>query len=149
MSNNLSQAEADETKYWLGFNLVSGIGPARFRMLHDYFGSARDAWQANEAQLLQIGLDRSSIRNLMETRQSTDLDAELNKTISAGSTLLTWLSPDYPLYLKEIPKPPPLLYLKGEIRRSDQWAVAVVGTRRVTPYGRQVTRDLVVRAGSK
>lgn len=143
MSKNLSQAEADETKYWLGFNLVSGIGPAKFRMLHDYFGSARAAWQANEAQLVQIGLDRSSIRNLIEARQSTDLDAELDKTASAGSTLLTWLSPEYPLYLKEIPKPPPLLYLKGEIRRSDQWAVAVVGTRRVTPYGRQVTRDLV------
>jgi len=143
MFDNMSQEVTDETKYWLGFNLVSGIGPAKFRMLHDYFGSARGAWHANEAQLKRIGIDRSSIRNLIEAKQSTDLDAELAKTKAAGLDILTWQSPEYPLYLKEIPNPPPLLYLKGEIKRSDQWAVAVVGTRRMTPYGRQVTRDLV------
>jgi len=120
MFDNMSQEVADETKYWLGFNLVRGIGPAKFRMLHEYFGSARGAWHANEAQLKQIGIDRASTRNLIEARQSTDLDAELAKTNAAGIAILTWQSPEYPLYLKEISKPPPLLYLKGEIKRSDQ-----------------------------
>jgi DNA processing protein len=62
---------------------------------------------------------------------------------AAGITLLTWDTPAYPTYLREIPNPPPVLYVQGEILPSDQWAVAVVGTRRLTTYGRQMTQDLV------
>ncbi len=132
-----------QTKYWLGFNLVKGIGPAKLQAMLDYFGSAAAAWQATPEQLRKIGLDGRAIRTFMEARQTLDLDAALAQVTAAGITLLTWDAPDYPAYLREIPNPPPLLYVQGELRESDQWAVAVVGTRRLTSYGRQVTRDLV------
>jgi DNA processing protein len=56
---------------------------------------------------------------------------------------MAWDSPNYPRYLREVPNPPPLLYGRGELLESDQWAVAVVGTRRLTAYGKQVARELV------
>jgi DNA processing protein len=48
----------------------------------------------------------------------------------------------YPQRLKEIDQPPPVLYLRGELSTEDDWAVAIVGSRRVTPYGRQVTEEI-------
>jgi DNA processing protein len=59
-----------------------------------------------------------------------------------GIYVLTWLDESYPERLKEIEQPPPVLYLRGELIPEDSWAVAIVGTRRVTPYGRQVTEEV-------
>lgn len=132
-----------EEKYWLGFNLVNGVGPAKVQALLDHFGSLAAAWQATELQLAHIGFDRRTIQNLQETRTAVDLDRAWEQVQTADIHLLTWESPDYPPYLKEIPAPPPLLYVQGELREADRWAVAVVGTRRLTSYGRQVTQDLV------
>ncbi|MCI0394358.1 MAG: DNA-processing protein DprA [Chloroflexi bacterium] len=132
-----------DLKYWLGFNLVKGIGPAKLQALLDYFGSLRHAWQATEWQLQQIGIDQRAIQAFLAARSTVDLDAELARTEKAGIHLLTWEMPEYPRYLREIPNSPPVLYLNGQLSEVDQWAVAVVGTRRLTSYGRQVTHDLV------
>lgn len=132
-----------DLKYWLGFNLVKGIGPAKLQAMLDYFGSVTAAWEASPEQLRKIGLDSRAIENFLDARQSLDLASELARVQAAGIHLLTWQSENYPAYLREIPNPPPLLYVRGDLKESDQWAVAVVGTRRLTAYGRQITRELV------
>lgn len=111
-----------DLKYWLGFNLVKGIGPAKVQALLDSFGSLAAAWQATEHQLLHIGLDKRAIHTFQQTRAELDLDAALTQVQAAGITLLTWDSPDYPAYLREVPGSPPLLYVQGELRDTDQWA---------------------------
>jgi DNA processing protein len=130
-------------KYWLGFNLVKGIGPAKIEALLSYFGDVEAAWHATDSQLQKLGLDERSRSNLREARQSFDLDHELAKVHEKHITLLTWDSKDYPSYLREVDAPPPLLYVVGSLEDIDRWAVAVVGTRRVTAYGRQITQELV------
>ena len=132
-----------DMKYWLGFNLVKGIGPAKVQALLDYYGSLANAWQANEFELQKIGLDKRTITTFLKTRQEIDLDVELARLERANISLLTWETEKYPSYLREIPNPPPLIYYQGEILEQDRWAVSVVGTRRLTAYGRQVTKDLV------
>lgn len=132
-----------DRKYWLGFNLVKGIGPAKVQALLGYFGNLARAWQATELELAKIGFDRRAINSLIEARKTLDLDTCLAQVDAANVTLLTWDTPEYPAYLREVANPPPLLYMHGDLREVDRWAVAVVGTRRLTAYGRQVTRDLV------
>ena len=132
-----------DLKYWLGFNLIKGIGPAKVQALLDYYGSLANAWQANEFELVKIGFDKRALNTFLKTRQEVDLDAALAQVQQANVSLMTWEMESYPSYLREIPNPPPLLYYQGDILEQDQWAVAVVGTRRLTAYGRQVTRDLV------
>jgi DNA processing protein len=132
-----------DLKYWLGFNLVKGIGPAKVQALLDHFGGLAEAWQAHVHELQQVGLDGRSIESLLEARKRLDLDRELALTATAGVKLLTWDQPGYPRYLREIPNSPPLIYFQGDLREGDQWAVALVGTRRLSPYGRQVTQRLV------
>ena len=131
-----------DLRYWIGFNKVRGIGPVRLRALLDRFGSPERAWQAPADALRGAGLDRRSLKNLLAARTSLDLDEELARVSRAGARVLTWESPDYPRLLHEIHDPPPVLYVKGELTQDDEWAVAVVGTRRATSYGREVTQQL-------
>jgi DNA processing protein len=128
--------------YWVGFNMVRGIGPTRLRALLDHFGDIQRAWHAPESELRQVGLDRRSTSNLLAARARLDLEGELARVIAAGAHVVTWESAEYPRLLREIPDAPPLLYVKGTLV-SDEWPLAVVGTRRVSAYGRQVTRKLV------
>ncbi len=72
-----------------------------------------------------------------------DLDRELRRVAAVGAHILTWEDEAYPRLLAEIPDPPPILYIRGELKPEDAWAVAVVGTRRASTYGREVTRRLV------
>ncbi|MFQ5593522.1 MAG: DNA-processing protein DprA [Anaerolineae bacterium] len=132
----------EDLKYWVGFNMVPGIGPKRFESLLKYFGSAGDAWQAHAGDLQAAGLDRRSLESLLTTRAKLDLEAEVARNAEAGVAILTWDDPDYPPLLKQIYDPPFVLYFRGELLPADEWAIAVVGTRRASAYGREATRRL-------
>jgi DNA processing protein len=132
-----------EDKYWLGFNLVKGVGPAKVQALLNNFGDLRSAWHAREVELRKIGFDRRAIDSFFATRAELDLDLCLADVQAIGVSLLTWNSEAYPSYLREIDGAPPLIYVHGSLEEIDRWAVAVVGTRRLTSYGRQVTQELV------
>jgi len=131
-----------ERKYWVGFNIVPGIGPAKVRALLDHFGDLETAWHAEARDLQAAGLDRRALENLLNVRATLDLDAEMEKIAQAGAQVLTWDDPEYPPLLRKTYSPPPVLYVKGELRPEDEWAVAVVGTRRATVYGKEVTRKI-------
>jgi len=75
-------------------------------------------------------------------RNQVDLEKVMERITSGGIRVMTWEDSDYPRRLKEIDQSPPVLYIKGAINVEDDWAVAVVGTRRVTPYGRQVANEI-------
>jgi DNA processing protein len=137
--------------YWIGFNRVRGIGPARLRALLDAFGSIEAAWLAPADALRGAGLDRRSLANLVQARSEIDLDAEVRRTVSAGVDVLTWDDPRYPERLMAINDPPPVLYIRGELLPSDDWAVAMVGTRHASSYGKEAARVIatdLARAGT-
>lgn len=130
-------------KYWLGFNIIKGIGPVRLRALRQYFGDLEIAWHASDSELIAAGLDRRTLSNVIQARQTVDLDKLIQKIDRLGASVLTLDDPDYPALLRELPDAPAVLYIKGSLSADDQWAVAFVGTRRSTVYGRDVTCDLV------
>lgn len=128
--------------YWVGFNKVLGIGPVRLRALLDCFGDIEKAWVTPAAELHRAGLDRRTTENLLAARRSLDLDHELARIRRAGVQVLTWESPDYPARLRHIPDAPPVLYVLGELLPEDDWAVALVGTRSASVYGKEAARRL-------
>lgn len=132
----------DDRKYWVGFNMVQGVGPARVRALLDYFGSLAEAWRAPASELREAGLDRRSLENVLAARKRLDLDREMARLKKAGVQVMTWEDPDYPRRLRQIYNPPPVLYVLGSLLPQDEWAVAVVGTRRPTDYGKEAARVL-------
>ncbi len=132
----------DFRRYWVGFNLVKGIGAVRLRLLLDAFGDLETAWHASRDALQAAGLTQKLAASLIQFRASVDLNNIWEDIYSQGVQVLTWEDDDYPSRLRELDTAPPVLYMRGDLMPEDEWAVAIVGTRRVTAYGRQVTEDI-------
>ncbi len=131
-----------DPRYWLGFHLTKGIGPARIERLLRHFGDLGRAWEADPFELARAGLGDALQASLAATRRAYDLDREIERIARAGVTLLTWDDDRYPARLRQISGAPPVLYVKGELLPEDDLALGVVGTRRATSYGREVTTRL-------
>jgi len=132
----------DDKKYWIGFNLIKGIGAVRMQALIQYFGDLEAAWRAAPAELAEARLGKTLIERVIQAREGVDLDKLWERIEKQGIKILTWQDESYPQRLKEIDQPPPVLYIRGNYLPDDLFAVAIVGTRRVTPYGRQITEEL-------
>ena len=135
--------------YWIGINLVKGIGAVRLRKLLDFFGDAKTAWEATPEDLHSAGLSPAIIKRLIHTRENVDLQKIWDNIAEKNIRVMNWEDADYPARLREIAQPPPIIYLKGQILEEDAWAVAVVGSRRVTAYGRQVTEEVATFLAQK
>jgi DNA processing protein len=132
----------DHLQYWVGFHRVQGVGAARITKLLNTFGTLEKAWHASPEQLKTCGLTPAQVEAIVQARADTDLQAELERIADSGFSVLTILDEAYPERLREIHGPPPVLYISGEITEADRYAVAIVGTRRPTNYGRSVTREM-------
>jgi len=141
--NALRMVSADELKYWVAFSGVVGIGRVRISQLKEHFGSLQEAWKAPEGKLRQAGLDSRSIDALVTLRPRISLGAEMEKLERYKIKVLIHEDPLYPARLKEIYDYPPVLYVRGNLPVQDEPCLAIVGTRRPTIYGRQVTEEIV------
>lgn len=128
-------------EYWAAFHLVPYIGSHRLDRLLDRFGSLDRAWSSPAAELKHV-LDERSLASLLQRREEIDPLGELDRIDRAGIRIVTKRCDDYPRLLAEIPVPPPVLYVRGTLLREDAVAVSIVGTRKLTAYGREVTRRL-------
>jgi DNA processing protein len=131
-----------DKRYWIGFNLIKGVGAVRMQALIQHFGDLELAWKAAPADLARAGLGLKLIERITQARATVDLEKLWAKIEAQGIKILTWEDEGYPQRLKEIDQPPPVLYIRGDYLPDDVFAVAVVGTRRVTAYGRQITEEL-------
>jgi DNA processing protein len=132
----------DERNYWLALNMVKGIGAVRYRTLLEAMGSAKAAWEATPNQFRELKLGDAVVKNFADIKQKLDpqtIPAYLEKY---GVKAYTWEDEDYPRRLRELDQAPPVIYYLGELLPTDEWSVAVVGTRRVTQYGQQVADEL-------
>jgi DNA processing protein len=126
-----------DLKYWIAFSRIPRIGSVRARRLESYFDTMQDAWNAGPSELREAGLDQATVSSIIESRGAISPDDEMEKVARAGIHAFAWRDPAYPPRLREVDDHPPVLYVRGEILPRDEWAVAVVGTRKISPYGRQ------------
>lgn len=133
--------ETEELKYWLWWNRVPGVGPARFLKLLEEFGNMKTAWEAGPEKLKTI-IGAKVFDNWVETGRDWDPELELKKIFHNGFRVYCYSEPDYPPVLKKISDPPPVLYCWGSFQYGDDMAVAIVGTRNPTPLGAFTAKDL-------
>src|SRR3989344_4775105 len=129
---------------WLSFSSFPGIGPLRFKLLLNYFQTAERAWNASQKELLEVGLSQNLVNKLWDFKRTFSSEKYFQEVAKKDIKIITWNDPLYPKRLKEISDSPFLLYIKGDINKNWNWerAVAVVGTRKITSYGRAVTRKI-------
>lgn len=131
----------DLKKYYVGFSLIKGIGAIRMKALEDYFGDLESAWNAPIQDLKESGLFEKICERIAEVRKDFNLEAYYANILKSDVKILIKDDPQYPRQLLEIDQAPPVLYLKGDIIPEDEWGVAIVGTRKVTHYGKQVSEE--------
>ena len=133
----------EEQEAWLSLNLIPQVGPILFERLLNKFGSAIKALEAPYKELCEVpGIGHAMAREITSFPWRKALSRELEELRRRGLNYLTLKDEGYPPYLRQISQPPPVLYLKGELKASDQMAVAIVGSRRATNYGIQVAERL-------
>lgn len=138
-----------EREAWIAFSCFSQIGPARFGLLRNYFGSAKQAWQVSAGELVEIGFSQKLAGDFEKFKKSFSLEKYLEDLAKGDVAVIILEDKEYPKRLKEIEDAPYLLYVrKGKncAKNLDELSaisIAVVGTRKMTSYGREVAERLV------
>ena len=136
---------------WLALRSVPGIGDVLYKRLIERFGSPRAVTAAKQKDLMTVEGVGQKAAEAIKTFHPNDqhIRQELDRVDKLGVGLVTLIDERYPFQLKTIYDPPPILYMRGSLEPQDRKAVAVVGSRRATEYGRwiteQIARGLVAR----
>ena len=139
----LSRPDHSEHALWLALSRIKGLGCVSFKKLAGHFGDPTQSLSATAAELSAIeGIDRNVVDGLLAFTQWDEVEREVQRANRAGVKIIPFGNAIYPARLRSIADPPPCLYVKGEIRQDDDKAVAVIGTRSASDYGRRVARDL-------
>lgn len=132
--------DGEELARWLALRRA-GLGSTNFALLLKHFRSVGKAWDAPGDEVARAGLEPQFLRAFEKARATFDGPRERAWLEELDARAFTWLDDDYPAILRDIPQSPPVLFMRGVAGPAFERAVAVVGTRRVTPYGRQVTEQ--------
>jgi DNA processing protein len=134
---------AEDIFYWLALSLVPGVGSILIKRLLDRFKTPEAIFRAPMKELLKIeGLGAKVVGEIQKGPLEKVVRRELSLLEEVGGKIITLKDDDYPKRLKDIYDPPALLYVRGELRSEDELAIAIVGSRKTSPYGRWFTEKI-------
>lgn len=123
---------------WLALRAIPGIGVVIFNRLLRHFGSPQAVFQASGAELRRVrGVSAAIAQAIVTFEDWPRWDATLERLVAMGGEIITCQDPRFPAALRQIPYPPPFLYILGDLRPEDDLAIALVGTRKPSHYGRK------------
>ena len=141
--------DLDHSLSWLALRLTPGLGARLMGKLLRQFGGPEEIFRASLTELEGCQLPAAAAQAVFGKSAFRDAEKELAEVRKAGIRLVTWDETEYPRLLTQIYDPPPLLYVRGNVEVLGRHAISMVGTRRPTPYGNQITerlaRDLAER----
>lgn len=147
----LPPESGDSLEATLRLALVPGVGPLTRKALLEHFGSSSAVLAAAPSELRRVpGVGPQLTHCILSAGETVDVEAELQVCREHGVTILTDSDPEYPRLLKEIHNPPAVLFIRGDLKPDDAMAIAIVGTRHATSYGRLQAERLangLARAG--
>jgi len=134
---------ADPTFSWLALKMIPNLGNITYRRLLERFGDPTTVFNAKLQELLKIeGIRAETAKNIVSKHWEGDPQRELQRIKQIGARLITIFDSSYPLSLKQIYDPPPLLYIKGKDLPIEKTMIAVVGSRNPSHYGLKVTEEI-------
>lgn len=132
----------EEIKFWVAINYFSKFGPKRFKKLKKYFPDMKTAFNASPNELIRAGIENNIVDEFIATRHKIDPNQLIDNINKEKIKIITINDQNYPRLLKEIYSPPYILYYKGNIKQEFEFTIAIVGSRKYTSYGQQVTEEL-------
>ena len=133
-----------DTYHLVALTEVETVGPVMANRLLEYFKDPESVFRASEHDLMMIeGMTRQRVKKIKGFSDWKRVENILRVCEKKSIKIVDIFSKDYPEQLKNIADPPPVIYVKGKLTEEDRLAIAVVGPRRASTYGRAVTEDLV------
>jgi DNA processing protein len=130
------QKNSPDIENWLKLIRSDGVGPTGFARLLKHFRSVDRALGASVSELTEVkGIGPKTAGNIARTRDTFDVDKELTLAEKLGVWIINAADPRYPPALKQIYDPPPVIYIKGTLKKQDGLAISIVGSRRCSTYG--------------
>lgn len=139
----------EDLKYWNALALFQKFGSARFERIRKYFSCMEEAFGASKKELKKALGEEGLSSEFVSWRSMIDVEREWAKLESEGIRIISIEDALYPAKLKNIFDPPALLYAKGRLDAEEEPAVAVVGTRKMTEYGKRAAMDIAGRLAAK
>ncbi|MCL2689967.1 MAG: DNA-processing protein DprA [Chitinispirillia bacterium] len=137
-------------EYWISLNSINGLGPVRIQRLIEFCGSPRSVLETAPQLLAEKKLIMPSCINEWKINELLDnAHKQLEFCKDNEISVLIKTDEDYPLYLKEIFAPPPVLYVKGDTKVLSSHALGIVGTRNPSSYGVNCTRAITAKLCEK
>lgn len=127
-------------RYLVGLSTFTEFGPRRLKVLLEYFGSAKKIWQLNYTELLAVGLNEKIASGFVSHRKNFSLDEYFRRLKNLGINAFTINDELYPYNLRNTQDAPVVIYVRGSIKKEDRNSVAIVGTRTMTSYGKEVAQ---------
>lgn len=127
-------------EYW--FAKIKGVRADKKKFLHERMKTAEALYYSEEETLKKLGVLNDKERtSILKATKQTDLQEEYERMLEKKIQLITCFSEQYPRELMEIPDPPYALYVKGKLPDKEEKKIAIVGSRRCTPYGEKYAVD--------
>lgn len=127
---------------WIALRLVRGVGNVTYRQLLDRFTSPREILRTSPAMLTEAGISARIAQAIVAFDQWKEVESELEQLARVNARLVTQTDAEYPERLRQIHDPPPFLYTRGSFVSQDDLAIAIVGARTASTYGRKMAREL-------
>lgn len=138
----MSELSATELEAFLVLN-ASGLSPERQLQLLDAFGSAQAVLGATDDEIRAVdGFSPRHLERIRTAQRNVDLQGIWARLQELGVRPVPITSQEYPPLLRDTADATPLLFVQGSLAKRDDLAVAIVGTRKCTPYGATVARRL-------
>jgi DNA processing protein len=142
----------DEQMYWAGLSLTPGVGPKKFQEVAERLKalnlSVADFWKLSLSDLKAQNFSEKFVAQFSQFRENWSIPKTKSKWEQRELGLSTIFDSNYPELLQQIPDRPSVLFIKGELPKKILNPIAVVGTRKITGYGKLVTelftKELVI-----
>ncbi|MBI4786446.1 MAG: DNA-protecting protein DprA [Chloroflexi bacterium] len=131
-----------EKAYWVALATASGIGPRTFAALIERFGSPRAVFEASQDELTDVPRVTAEVAIQLRAADLDRIEDELYALGEENISTITLEDDDYPVNLAQIHDAPPVLFVRGAFRREDARAVAIVGTREASDWGKTAATQL-------
>lgn len=132
-----------DIRYWIGLSLVPDIGPITAKQLIAHAGDPEHVFRMDMHDLLSIhGMAKARAENIRTFSLWDEVEKQVTGLEKRGLSAVCYGDSDYPAVLKEIPDAPVVLYIKGTYQPEDRFGIAVVGSRKYSPYGEAITQKI-------
>ncbi len=131
-----------EAKYYAACSAIPALHSTRFFRLLSLCSSVEHVWNTSISELCEAGCERETAEMIVAKRKAIDPDRFLSAILSQGVNMVTCEDADYPLLLRQIPSRPYILFYRGTLVPLSMQCIGIVGTRKVTSYGAQVSQQL-------